>query len=61
MSDTWTSKFMSWMEAVDKYLFEEMGVTHQSFPDIDYWALYQQGLTPRQAGDAALKNARGEE
>lgn len=49
--------FESWMNRVDQYLVNELGLDSQDLPDINYMDLYESGESPREAASEALEYA----
>lgn len=40
-------KFARFMARVDSYLEEQLGVTTSDLPDMDYWSMFDSGITAR--------------
>lgn len=55
------SNFESWLEAVDRVFVRVTGMDRDSWPDQDYWAMFEAGDTPLEATIAAIENEYGEE
>jgi hypothetical protein len=41
------TKFATWMSRVDTYLEETIGVTTSDLPDMDYWTMFDHGISAR--------------
>ena len=50
-------KFARFMSRVDTYLEELVGVTSIDLPDCDYWDMFDQGITARDAASWAIVKA----
>lgn len=53
--------FENWLVRVDDCFIDIVGLDRDSWPDQDYWAMYDAGDTPREAVIAAIENEYGEE
>ncbi|MGA1773160.1 MAG: hypothetical protein ACO387_03520 [Flavobacteriaceae bacterium] len=53
--------FESWLEAVDRCFIRVTGLDRDSWPDQDYWDMFDAGDTPLEATIAAIENEYGEE
>jgi hypothetical protein len=53
------ASFGAWMARVDEALVRKVGVSSADLPDLAYRDLYDQGVTPEEAADAAIENAAG--
>lgn len=53
--------FESWLEKVDSCFIRVTGLDRDSWPDQDYWNMFDSGLTPMQATIEAIENEYGEE
>jgi hypothetical protein len=53
--------FENWLEAVDKAFIKIVGLDRDSWPDQDYWSMWDAGDTPIEAVIAAIENEYGEE
>jgi hypothetical protein len=51
------ASFDSWMARVDEAIVRRVGVCSSDLPDFTYRDLYDQGVTPEEAADAAIENA----
>lgn len=51
-------KFAEWMFRVDSYLEERIGVNSLDLPDLDYWDMFDWGVTAQSAADSAIIMAR---
>jgi hypothetical protein len=49
--------FEDWMARVDEALVGKVGVSSGDLPDFTYRDLFDQGVTPEEAADAAIENA----
>ena len=52
--------FDNWMEAVDADFVKITGLDRDSWPDQDYWSMFDDEMTPREAVIAAIENEYGE-
>lgn len=52
--------FDNWMNKVDSHFIMITGLDRDSWPDQDYWAMFDEGMTPREAVVAAIENEYGE-
>lgn len=55
------TEFESWLEAVDRAFIKLVGLDRDSWPDQDYWGMFEDGLTPIEAVIDAIQNEYGEE
>lgn len=55
------NEFESWLEAVDRAFIKLVGLDRDSWPDQDYWNMFEDGLTPVEAVIDAIQNEYGEE
>ena len=53
--------FESWLDKVDACFIKVTGMGLDSWPDQDYWAMFDAGDTPMEATIAAIENEYGEE
>lgn len=53
--------FDDWMRAVDSILARKLGLTSADLPDCCYADWHENGVTPRNAANRAVRNAKGEE
>lgn len=53
--------FETWIEAVDSVFIKVTGLDRDSWPDQDYWSMWDAGDTPMEATIAAIENEYGEE
>lgn len=51
-------KFSRYMARVDSYLEEQLGVTSADLPDIDYWSMFDSGITARDTASWAYVKVR---
>lgn len=52
-------KFAGWMQRVDNYLIEKVGVAAIDMPiDLDYWWMFDCGHSPMSAANMAIVAAR---
>lgn len=54
-------EFESWLDKVDACFIKVTGMDRDSWPDQDYWAMFDAGDTPMEATIAAIENEYGEE
>lgn len=52
--------FEKWMDAVDADFVKVTGFDRDSWPDQDYWSMFDDEMTPREAVIAAIENEYGE-
>ena len=52
--------FESWLEAVDRMFIKVTSLDRDSWPDQDYWSMFDSGLTPMEALLEAIENEYGE-
>ena len=51
-------EFARWKRSVDFEISKRVGgLTADDLPDVDYWSMWQEGKTPKQAAGRAIKNA----
>jgi hypothetical protein len=55
------TEFESWLEAVDKAFQRITGLDRDTWPDQDYWSMFECGNTPMEAVIDAIENEYGEE
>ena len=55
------NQFESWLEAVDRAFTRITGLDRDTWPDQDYWSMWDGGDTPTEAVIAAIENEYGEE
>lgn len=53
--------FESWLEKVDSCFIRVTGLDRDSWPDQDYWNMFDSGLTPMEALRESIENEYGEE
>lgn len=53
--------FESWLESVDRAFVRITGLPRDSWPDQDYWNMFESGDTPTEAVIASIENEYGEE
>lgn len=53
--------FESWLIAVDKAFIRITGLDRDSWPDQDYWNMFESGDSPTEAVITAIENEYGEE
>lgn len=53
--------FENWLKAVDVCFINATAMDRDSWPDQDYWNMYDSGMTPMEATIAAIENEYGEE
>ena len=54
-------EFESWLDKVDACFIKVTGLDRDSWPDQDYWNMFDSGLTPMEALLEAIENEYGEE
>jgi len=59
LDDIAPDPFVAWMNSVDSWLWRNWQVSSADLPDIDYWNLWDDGISPSSAGKIAIENARG--
>ena len=52
--------FEKWLDGVDSHFIMITGLDRDSWPDQDYWSMFDDGMTPREAVIAAIENEYGE-
>ena len=55
------TEFESWLEAVDKAFQRITGLDRDTWPDQDYWNMFESGDSPTEAVITAIENEYGEE
>jgi hypothetical protein len=55
------TEFESWLAAVDVAFIKLVGLDRDSWPDQDYWDMFESGFTPIEAVIDAIENEYGEE
>jgi hypothetical protein len=53
--------FESWLKAVDKAFVRITGLDRDTWPDQDYWNMFESGDSPTEAVITAIENEYGEE
>lgn len=53
--------FENWLDKVDDSFTRITGLDRDSWPDQDYWDMFDSGLTPDEAVATAIENEYGEE
>jgi hypothetical protein len=53
--------FEKWLDKVDAQFIKITRLDRDSWPDQDYWAMWDAGDTPREAVIAAIENEYGDE
>jgi len=53
--------FESWLAAVDKAFQRITGLDRDTWPDQDYWNMFESGDSPTEAVITAIENEYGEE
>lgn len=53
--------FESWLIAVDKAFIRITGLDRDTWPDQDYWNMFESGDSPTEAVITAIENEYGEE
>ena len=54
-------EFESWLDKVDACFIKVTGLDRDSWPDQDYWNMFDSGLTPMEALIESIENEYGEE
>jgi len=55
------TEFESWLAAVDVAFIKLVGLDRDSWPDQDYWNMFEAGSTPVEAVIDAIESEYGEE
>ena len=55
------TEFESWVEAVDRMFIEITGLDRDSWPDQDYWNMFEEEYSRMEAVIAAIENEYWEE
>ena len=55
------NEFESWLEAVDHAFVRITGLDRDTWPDQDYWNMFDSGDTPTEAVIASIENEYGDE
>ena len=50
--------FDEWMAEVDSAIENEVYMISDDLPDVDYWDMWDNGLTPFEAADFAIQAAK---
>lgn len=53
--------FEKWLDKVDAMFIKVTGLDRDTWPDQDYWNMFDAGDTPMEAVIAAIENEYGEE
>lgn len=53
--------FEEWLLKVDAEFIAIIGIDRDSWPDQDYWSMWEGGDTPSEAVSSAIENEYGEE
>lgn len=53
------TEFESWLEAVDRMFIKITGLDRDSWPDQDYWNMFEGELTPMEAVIDAIESEYG--
>lgn len=53
-------EFESWLDKVDACFIKVTGLDRDSWPDQDYWNMFDSGLTPMEALIESIENEYGE-
>lgn len=48
--------FEKWMERVDQVILDISGFSSQDLPDKAYWDMWNDGVSPREAGISVLED-----
>lgn len=54
-------EFESWLDKVDACFIKVTGLDRDSWPDQDYWNMFDSGLTPMEALIESIENEYGDE
>lgn len=52
--------FEQWLDKVDSDFINVTGLDRDTWPDQDYWNMFDEGLTPREAVVTAIENEYGD-
>lgn len=52
--------FESWLDKVDAYFIKVTGLDRDTWPDQEYWNMFDSGLTPMEAVIESIENEYGE-
>lgn len=52
--------FEKWLDKVDAVFIKITGLDRDTWPDQDYWSMFDAGDTPREAVIAAIENEYGD-
>lgn len=52
--------FENWLKAVDVCFINATAMDRDSWPDQDYWSMYDSGMTPMEATIEAIENEYGD-
>ena len=55
------TEFESWLVAVDNMFIKITGLDRDTWPDQDYWSMFESELTPMEAVIDAIESEYGEE
>lgn len=55
------NNFESWLEAVNRVFIRVTGLDRDSWPDQDYWNMFESGDSPMEATIAAIESEYGDE
>lgn len=50
-------RFNAWLDMVESLVWDEVGVSLSDLPDEDYYGMFTDGFTPRDAADYVLTEA----
>ena len=53
--------FEKWLDKVDAMFIKVTGLDRDTWPDQDYWSMFDSGLTPMEALLESIENEYGEE
>ena len=53
--------FEQWLDKVDVCFINATAMDRDSWPDQDYWNMFDSGMTPMEATIAAIENEYGDE
>jgi hypothetical protein len=53
--------FEKWLDKVDEVFIKVTGLDRDTWPDQDYWSMFDAGDTPLEAVIAAIENEYGDE
>ncbi len=57
---TYAATFEAWMDAVDRHLVTQIGLTHRCLADVTWRDWYEDDLSPAEAAGLAIDNERAD-